>query len=77
MKLEGMGMEVALDKLPVGIPAVVTSQQCSPLGLLPGTRVLICYRSPDRGVVAVEFGGTVIALQSKDLKGVRVSWHRR
>lgn len=78
-------MEVALDRLPVGIPAVVTAVRCHPelnarlrdFGLVPGTGVQIRYRSPDRGVAALEFRGTVIALRSADLKGVRVKWECR
>ena len=78
-------MEVALDRLPAGIPAVVISIRCQSelnarlrdFGFVPGTCVCIRYRSPDRGVVAVEFRSTVIALRTKDLKGVRVKWECR
>lgn len=77
-------MEISLDRLPVGIPAVVTQLRCPPafcrrlgdFGLVPGTKVMIRYRSPDRGVAAVELRGTVIALRSRDLRGVRVRWQR-
>ncbi|MBE6958954.1 MAG: ferrous iron transport protein A [Ruminococcaceae bacterium] len=83
-EIGGMGMEVSLDKLPVGVPAVVTAIRCSPsfcsrlrdFGLVSGTRVMVRYRSPDRGVAAVEFRGTVIAMRCKDLKGVRVRWQK-
>ena len=78
----GMGMQISLDRLPQGIPATVVKVDCSgelrsrlkDFGLVPGTQVLTCYRSPDRGVTAVEFCGTVIALRTRDLKGVRVTW---
>lgn len=78
----GMVMQVSLDRLPQGIPAVVIQvgckkEMCSRLrdfGLVPGTEVIIRYRSPDRSVMALEFRDTVIALRTRDLKGVRVEW---
>ena len=41
-------------------------------GLVPGTRVHCRYRSPDGSVTALELRGTVIALRTRDLKGIRV-----
>ena len=78
----GMVMQVSLDRLPQGIPAVVIRIGCKPelrsrlrdFGLVPGTQVITRYRSPDRGVTALEFRGTVIALRTRDLKEVRVEW---
>ena len=78
----GMGMQISLNRLPQGIPATVIKVDCSceltsrlkDFGLVPGTQVLTCYRSPDRGVTALEFCGTVVALRTRDLKGVRVIW---
>lgn len=75
-------MQVSLDRLPQGIPAVVLQIGCKQelrcrlrdFGLVPGTEVITRYRSPDRGVTALEFRGTVIALRTRDLKGVRVEW---
>ena len=75
-------MQVGLDCLPQGIPAVVIRVGCKQelrsrlrdFGLVPGTEVVTRYRSPDRGVTALEFRGTVIALRTRDLKGVRVEW---
>lgn len=75
-------MQVGLDKLPIGIPATVLQVGCSKelnrrlrdFGLVPGTEVTTRYRSPDGGVAAVEFRGTVIALRTRDIKGVRVKW---
>lgn len=75
-------MQGSLDRLPCGIPAKVTDVGCPrqlqsrlfDFGLIPGTHVMIRYRSPDKGVTAVEFRGTVIAVRTRDLKGVRVCW---
>lgn len=75
-------MQVSLDRLPVGVPAVVLQVGCKEelrsrlrdFGLVPGTEVITRYRSPDKGVTALEFRGTVIALRTRDLKGVRVKW---
>ena len=41
-------------------------------GLVPGTRVHCRYRSPDGTVTALELRGTVIAMRTRDLKGIRV-----
>lgn len=75
-------MQITLDRLPVNIPAQVIQIGCKKeltdrlqdFGLIPGTVVTACYRSPDRGVTALEFRDTVIALRTRDLKGVRVKW---
>ena len=75
-------MQGTLDRLPCGIPAVVTDIGCSrqlrsrlrDFGLIPQTQVTVRYRSPDRGVTALEFRGTVIAVRTRDLKGVRAIW---
>lgn len=72
-------MEITLDKLQPGIPAVVThvgaqeALRCRlrALGLVKGTRVLLRYRSPDGGVTALEFRGTVVALRTRELKKIR------
>lgn len=73
-------MEITLDKLPHGVPAVVTcvgaqetlSSRLRALGLVKGTRVALRYRSPDGGVTALEFRGTVVALRTRELKKIRV-----
>ena len=75
-------MQITLDRLPVNIPAQVIQIGCKKelterlqdFGLIIGTTVTACYRSPDRGVTALEFRDTVIALRTRDLKGVRVKW---
>ena len=75
-------MQTTLDQLKPGIVAAVTeirvqetlAQRLRDFGLVPGTKVIARYRSPDKGVTALEFRGTVIALRTRDLKGVRVSW---
>ncbi len=75
-------MQVSLSRLPTDIPAVVVQIGCGKelaarlkdFGLVPGTVVTKRYRSPDGGVSAVEFRGTVIALRTRDLSGVKVQW---
>ncbi len=75
-------MEVSMDKLPKLVPGVVTKITCKDaltkrlrdFGLVPGTVVMNRYRSPDGGVTAFECRGAVLALRTKDLKGVRVKW---
>lgn len=81
-EIGGMIMETSLDRLPLDVPGVVVHMNCQKeviwrlrdFGLIPGTTVTIRYRSPDRGVSALEFRGTVIALRTRDMKGVRVKW---
>ena len=75
-------MQVSLDRLPMGIPAEVLQVSCSggltkrlhDFGLVPGTTVTSRYRSPDGGVTALECRGAVLALRTRDLRGVRVQW---
>lgn len=75
-------MQVSLSRLPMDISAVVERVGCGrelsrrlrDLGLVPGTVVTKRYRSPDGGVTALEFRGTVIALRTRDLRGVKVQW---
>ena len=43
-------------------------------GLVPGTQVVARFRSPGGGVMALECRGTVLAMRTRDLKGVRVKW---
>ena len=84
-EIGGMVMEVTLDRMPTGIPAIVLQMECRQelrnrlrsFGLVPETEVIVRYRSPDNGVTALEFRGTVIALRTRDLKGVRVRWECR
>lgn len=72
-------MEITLDKLPPGVPAVVTcvgvqevlACRLRALGLVKGTKVFLRYCSPDGGVTALEFRGTVVALRTRELKKIR------
>ncbi len=41
-------------------------------GMVPGTFVRCCYRSPDRTVTAIALRGTVLALRTKDLRHIWV-----
>lgn len=69
-----------LDMLRPGTEAVVTnmdvekalSARLQDFGFVPGTRVRCCYRSPGGQVTAVGCRGSVIALRTRDLKGIRV-----
>ena len=73
-------MEMYLDRLEPGLRVVVTQiKSPEPLrcrlrdfGMIPGTELRICYRSPDGGVTALELRGTVIALRTCELKKIRV-----
>ena len=73
-------MQMGLDQMRLGIQAVVTDIHTAPLlkerlqdfGCVPGTRVVCRYRSPGGFVTAVEVRGTVIALRTEDLAGIRV-----
>lgn len=75
-------MEVSMDKLPKGVPGMVKRISCGKgldrrlrdFGLIPGTLVQVRYRSPDGGVTAFHCRGAVLALRTKELKGVRVQW---
>ena len=73
-------MDISLERLEPGIRSTVTEiRSAEPLrcrlrqfGLVPGTVVSVCYRSPDGGVTALELRGTVIALRTRELKKIRV-----
>ena len=75
-------MQTGLDRLPIDIPAVVVRIDCrkdlkrrlKDFGLVVGTEICCRYRSPDGGVTALEFRGSVLALRTADIKGVRVEW---
>ena len=71
-------MEFSLDHLRPEQRAVVTRLEVAPVlryrlkafGLIPNTRVLCCYRSPDGSVMSLECRGCVIAMRAKDLQNV-------
>lgn len=71
---------MALDALLPGQAGVVTDlavgeglqKRLNAFGLVPGTVVHCCYRSPDKTVTALAFRGTVLALRTKDLKNILV-----
>ena len=73
-------MEMNLDKLEHGLKAVVTQisapeplrSRLRAFGLIVGTVVCPCYRSPDGGVTALQLRGTVIALRTRELRKIRV-----
>lgn len=41
-------------------------------GLVPGTKVRCCYRSPGGQVTALEVRGSVLAIRTRDLQSIRV-----
>jgi len=71
---------MALSELLPGQSAVVTDIAVEPrlrtrlcdFGMVPGTAVRCCYRSPDISVTAIALRGTVLALRTNDLKHIRV-----
>jgi len=71
---------MSLDTLQPGQTGVVIQldvdeallQRLKAFGLVPGTAVSCCYRSPDKSVTALRFRGTVLALRTKDLRRIRV-----
>lgn len=71
---------MALDELLPGQQGVVTDitvdqrlkARLYDFGMVPGTAVRCCYRSPDKCVTAIALRGTVLALRTKDLKHIRV-----
>lgn len=68
-------MEFWLDCLRPGMGAEVTRVCCreslkkrlADFGLVQGTKVVCCYRSPDGGVLALRLRGTTIAIRRADL----------
>ena len=75
-------MEIDLDALPVPKEASVIrinvpeglERRLRDFGLIPGTSVRCLYRSPQGDVTALGLRGTVIALRTRDLKGIRCQW---
>ena len=73
-------MERFLDGLCPGTEAVVRAVETEEelknrlrdFGLVPGTRVRCCYRSPGGQVTAIRCRGSVIALRTRDLRAIRV-----
>ncbi len=73
-------MEIALNRLGLGVLAEVSQvggnerlkNRLAEMGLVPGTKVCCRYRSPGGFVTALEFGGTVLALRTRDLKHIKV-----
>lgn len=43
-------------------------------GMVPGTAVKCCYRSPGGQVTALALRGCVLALRTRDLQRIRVRW---
>lgn len=72
-------MQISLDQLRLGVKALVTQIQVSPVisrrlrdfGLIPGTAVCCRYRSPGGHVTALELRGTVVAIRTRDLQKIK------
>lgn len=68
-------MEIRLDSLRPGAEAVITAIDCTPsvrrrltdFGMVEGTRVVCCYRSPDGTLSALVLRGTTLAVRRTDL----------
>ena len=73
-------MEYSLDQVCLGKTAVVTSlrvdhvlgDRLTDFGLIPGTEVCCRYRSPGGQVTALECRGTMLAMRTRDLRGIWV-----
>lgn len=73
-------MEMTLNRLLPGLSGTVTQilgsemMQCRlrSFGLIPGTLVSVCYRSPGGGVTALALRDTMIAMRTCELKKIRV-----
>lgn len=73
-------MQTGLNTIAPGMEAVVTQmhleaavqQRLLDFGLIPGTKVYCCYRSPGGHVTALEFRGIVLALRTRDLEKIQV-----
>ncbi len=73
-------METSLNLLRPGMAAVVIQvntdetlrRRLRDFGFVPGTKVHCRYRCPWGTVTALELRGAVLALRTKDLRGIRV-----
>ena len=73
-------MQTSLDRVCVGKEVVVTSvalpetlqSRLLDFGLIPGTRVCCRYRSPGGQVTALGCRGAVIAMRTRDMRGIQV-----
>ncbi len=71
-------MEMTLDRLAPGMGATVVHigtkealrRRLAEFGLIPGTKVRCCYRSPHGDVTAIAFRGAVVALRTRDLRHI-------
>ena len=76
----GIGMEMPLDQICIGVWCIVTEIDTQPqlrqrlreFGLVPDTRVRRRYASPAGDVMAIELRGSVLALRQRDLHKIRV-----
>ena len=72
-------MDITLRELNPGMTARVTGLHCdaalkerlADFGLVPGTELSCCYRSPGGSVTALELRKTVLAIRTLDLGRIR------
>ncbi len=73
-------MEIRLNTLPPEKKGIVTKicvpealrRRLADFGLIRGTLVRCCYRSPGGHATALNLRGTVVALRTRDLAGIWV-----
>ncbi len=73
-------METTLDRIHPGRNASIVEvcteeglrRRLTDFGLVPGTKVQCRYRSPYGDVTAIALRGSVLALRTRDLRGIRV-----
>lgn len=73
-------MQITLDQLRPGRNGIVLALDTpKPLtarlrdfGMIPGTQVRCCYRSPQGKVTALEFMGSVLAIRTVYLENIQV-----
>ena len=73
-------MDTTLDRIRPGTEATVLCintrasmrERLEDYGLISQTRVICRYRSPDGGVTALAFRGTVVAVRTRELRDISV-----
>lgn len=74
-------MDAGLSEIRSGMRAVimqvcarsVAERQFRQIGLVPGTVVYCCYRSPGGSVVVLKFRDKTMALRTKNLRKIRIA----
>lgn len=82
MKIGGIVMQTSLDRVCMDEEVTVTQMKLGKglenrlrdFGMIPGTAVYCRYCSPGGQVTAVECRGAVIAIRTRDLRGIGVRY---